>query len=247
MLDARIVRRLGTLNLDLELAVRSGETLVLIGENGAGKTTVLRALAGLERLDAGRVALEGAVLDEPASGTFVPAHLRRVGWVPQELALFPHLTVAGNVEFGLRARGMAAGDVRARAAETLERLAITPLAGRHPGELSGGQRQRVSLARALAPQPALLLLDEPLASLDARSRRDVRLELRRLLPSLPCATVLVTHSPQDALALGHSVVLLEAGRATQRGTPETLLRTPASPHLAAMIAEEPLDESGLHR
>jgi len=243
VLDARITRRLGSLSLDLELVAASGETLVLIGENGAGKTTALRLLAGLERLDSGRIALDGAVLDEPSSGTFVAPHDRRVGWVPQELALFPHLSVAENVAFGLRAHGLPAAMVRKRTDETLERLAIAALADRPPGELSGGQRQRVSLARALAPEPALLLLDEPLASLDARSRREVRLELGRLLATLPCATVLVTHSPQDAIALGQSVVLLEAGRAVARGTPESLLQTPATPHLAAMVAEEPLDES----
>ena len=247
MLDARIRRRLGTLELDLEISAASGETLVLIGENGAGKATVLRVLAGIERIDRGRVALDGVVLDEPSSNTFVPPHHRRVGWVPQELALFPHLSVFENVAFGLRAHGLADREARDRTREALDRLAIAALADRPPGELSGGQRQRVSLARALAPGPALLLLDEPLASLDARSRREVRLELGRLLATLPCATVLVTHSPQDAIALGHSVVLLEAGRATQRGTPEALLQAPASAHLAAMIAEEPLDESGAPR
>ena len=247
MLEARIRRRLGTLDLDLEIAAASGETLVLIGENGAGKTTVLRVLAGVERLDRGRVALDGVVLDEPSSNTFVPPHHRRVGWVPQELALFPHLSAFENVAFGLRAHGLGGSEVHARTREALDRLAIAPLASRHPGELSGGQRQRVSLARALAPGPALLLLDEPLASLDARSRREVRLELGRLLATLPCATVLVTHSPQDARALGRTVVLLEAGHAMQRGTPEALFQAPDSAHLAAMIAEEPLDESGRSR
>ena len=155
----------------------------ILGPNGSGKSTLLSALAGLEAIDSGRISLDDAVLDDPDAGTFVPAQRRRIGMVFQDLLLFPHLDVLDNVAFGPRSRGL--DDPRERARTWLERLGGEDLADRRPGSLSGGQAQRVAMARALATEPALLLLDEPLAALDASTRLEVRRELRTHLRSSP--------------------------------------------------------------
>jgi molybdate transport system ATP-binding protein len=165
----------------------------------------------------------------------LPAERRPIGYVPQDYALFPHLDVAENVAFGLRAQGRRGPSVRARAAAALERLGVAALAARRPGELSGGQRQRVALARALVLEPELLLLDEPLSALDLQTRRAVRGELRRLLSGLPCVTVYVTHSPVEALVFGDRVTVLEDGRASQTGTRDDLLRHPRSTYVAEFM------------
>ena len=233
-LEARLTRRRSTgFTLDVELAAPAGSTLVLAGESGSGKSTVLRLLAGLERPDAGRIALGGAVWFG-ATDWLGPGQ-RDVGWVPQDYALFPHLTVRENVEFGLRARRCTPGEVRRRVGAALERFGLADLAGRHPVELSGGQQQRVALARALVVEPALLLLDEPLAALDLQTRQTVRGELRSLVAGFPGVTVFVTHSPIEAMLFGDRIAVLEQGRVSQSGGREELLTRPRSAYVAQFM------------
>jgi molybdate transport system ATP-binding protein len=235
VLEARLECRLGAFDLVLALEVPERETLVLVGESGSGKSTLLRLLAGLRRPDSGRIALNNEVWFDSTVGTHVPPQARQVGWVPQDYALLPHLNVFENVAFGLRARGGRSRDVEPRTRQTLERLEILDLADRRPSQLSGGQQQRVALARALVSEPSLLLLDEPLAALDLQTRAVVRAELRAILATLSCVTVLVTHSPLEAVVFGRRIAVLEGGRVVQEGAPETLLRQPRSPYVAAFM------------
>jgi len=234
-LEAHVVRALGPLALDATLEVADGETVAVLGPNGSGKTTVLRCLAGLLPLDAGRVVLDGEVLDDPAAGVLVPPEQRPVGVVFQDHLLFPHLSALENVAFGLRARGTAKATARRRAAAWLERVGLGDHAGHRPDALSGGQAQRVALARALATDPRLLLLDEPLAALDARTKGQVRRELRDHLGGFAGMRVLVTHDPVDAYALADRVVVLEAGRVTQTGTLADVSARPRSRYIAELV------------
>jgi molybdate transport system ATP-binding protein len=223
--------------LDLELDLRSGdhEVVALLGPNGAGKTTALRCLAGLQPIDGGRIVLDGSVLDEPATGRFVPAHQRSIGVVFQDYLLFPHLDAVDNVAFGLRARGVPRHHAAAQATEWLDRMGLAEHARSRPGALSGGQAQRVALARALAIEPRLLLLDEPLAALDASVRSEVRTDLRRHLASFPGIRLLVTHDPIDALVLADRLVILEGGRVTQIGTTSEVVARPRSRYAAELV------------
>ena len=209
----------------LELALEVGaEPVALVGPSGAGKTTLLRAVAGLVRPARGRIAA-GETWFDSERGIDLPPERRSVGLVFQEYALFPHLTVQENVAFGAR------GPVD----ETLERLGIRELARERPAALSGGERQRVALARALAREPSVLLLDEPLAALDARTRVQVRSYLRSLLRGLELPTLLVTHDYADAVALASRVGVLVDGRLVQLGTPQELLTAPATPFVADLV------------
>jgi len=226
---------LGTLHLDIDLTVEAGEVVALLGPNGAGKTTVLRALAGLQPIDAGRLTIDDQVVDDPAAGRFVPAEQRPVGVVFQDYLLFPHLTVLENVAFGPRSRGIPRAEARSQAQRWLDRVGIADLAGQRPGKISGGQAQRTALARALATEPRLLLLDEPLAALDAGTRASVRRDLRRHLIEYDGATVLVTHDALDALALADRIVILEAGSVTQTGTLAEVTTRPRSSYVADLI------------
>ena len=235
MLAIDVARRLGAFALEVAFEVPERTTVAVAGESGAGKTTLLRLLAGLERPDRGSIALDGEPWFDTARGIARPPEARAIGWVPQNQALFPHLSVLENAAFGLRAARVPAAEARRRASAALERLAIADLAGRRPGSLSGGQQQRAALARALVLEPRLLLLDEPLAALDVRTRRSVRGELRRLLGALPCTTLLVTHDATDALALGERVAVLEGGRLTQYGTRDELLARPRSAYVADFL------------
>ena len=229
---AMTVRR-GQLTVDLDLAVADGEVLAVLGPNGAGKSTLLRVLAGLLPPDTGRVTVDGDVWD--GDGVHLPPHRRRVGMVFQDYLLFPHLTALENVAFGLRTRGLKHAEARARAAEWLARVGLADLAGSKPGRLSGGQAQRAALARALATDPALLLLDEPLSALDARTRLTVRAELRRHLAAFGGSTVLVSHDPVDAMALADRVVVVEDGRVVQQGTPAEVARRPRTDYVARLV------------
>jgi molybdate transport system ATP-binding protein len=233
--SAQLGLDLGTLHLDLDLTIEPGEVVAVLGPNGAGKTTILRALAGLQPIDAGRLTIDDRVVDDPAAGVFVPAEQRAVGVVFQDYLLFPHLTVIDNVAFGPRSRGTPKADARAEAQRWLERVGIAELAGRRPGGISGGQAQRTALARALATRPRLLLLDEPLAALDAGTRTSVRRDLRRHLTEFDGAAVLVTHDALDALALADRVVILEAGTVTQTGTLAEVTTRPRSSYVADLI------------
>ena len=235
MLDARLAERRGAFALDVILTAEPGATTALVGESGAGKTSVLRLLAGLDRPDRGRITVDGIVYADAARGIHLPPYRRSVGYVPQDFALFPHLTAAANVAFGLQALGWSRAARRARAREALDAAGVVALADRLPHQLSGGQQQRVALARALALEPRLLLLDEPLAALDLQTRRLVRGELRSLLARLACITVYVTHSPVEALVFGDRIVVLEAGRVSQAGPREELLRRPRTPFVAELM------------
>jgi molybdate transport system ATP-binding protein len=232
-LECRMQR--GTLHLDVELTAVPGATLVLIGENGAGKTTILDMIAGLVHPDTGRITLDGNVFFDNAQGIVTPAAARPVGYVFQDYALFPHLSVRENVAFGLRAQGVRRGTVRAHVDTMLERFGLTAHARARPDQLSGGQRQRVALARALILQPRVLLLDEPLAALDSRTRGHVRGELRDHLAALDCVTLLVTHDPFEALVFGERIAVVENGRVAQIGSRQELLQQPRSHYVAQLM------------
>ena len=235
MLDAHLGKERGGFALDVAFQARPGSTTVLVGESGAGKTTALRLLAGLDRLGRGFTRLDGEPYADAATGWHLPAWRRDIGYVAQDYALFPHLTVYQNVAFGLRASGVHRSRIRNQVEQSLELVGIAPLIDRPSLQLSGGQQQRVALARALALSPRLLLLDEPLSSLDLQTRRVVRGELRELLTRLPCVTVYVTHSPVEALVFGDQIVVLEAGRVAQAGSRDELLRRPRSAFVAELI------------
>lgn len=235
MLRANVHRRLGRLDLHAALEVAAGTTLVVAGESGAGKTTLLRLLAGLDTPDDGEIILDDQVLFQRGAGVVMPASRRPIGYVAQDFALFPHLSIFDNVAFGLRALGRAPADIRRRVPEVLGRLGIAALADQRPAQLSGGQAQRAALARALVLEPRLLLLDEPLSALDLQTRRTVRGELRDVLRGLTCVTVYVTHSPMEALVFGDRIVVMAAGQTEQSGTREDLLHRPRSPYVAELM------------
>ncbi|WP_416906046.1 ABC transporter ATP-binding protein [Micromonospora echinospora] len=234
-LDAHLVVDRGGFRLDVRLRVASGEVVALLGPNGAGKTTALRALAGLRPLTAGHVTLDGRDLDRPAEGSWTPPERRRVGVVFQDYLLFPHLNAEENVAFGPRRQGLDRRAARAMARQWLDRVGLAGHAARRPRELSGGQAQRVALARALAVRPALLLLDEPLAALDARTRLDTRTELQRHLAAHPGAALLVTHDPLDALVLADRLVVVEAGVVVQEGDAATVTARPRTDYVARLV------------
>jgi molybdate transport system ATP-binding protein len=235
VLELRLASRLGAFQLEAELRIADRAVMVLVGESGSGKTTLLRCLAGLQRPERGRIAVDGEVWFDSDTGEWRAANERSVGVVSQEVALFPHLSAAENVAFGLRARGVGAAERRQRVAAALERLGIAALAARRPHQLSGGQQQRVAIARAIVVEPRLLLLDEPLSALDASSRRSIRAELWRLLAQLSCMTVYVTHSPAEALSFGECITVLEGGRVSQTGSREALMRSPRSRYVAEFL------------
>ncbi|SBW25910.1 molybdate ABC transporter ATPase [Candidatus Protofrankia californiensis] len=229
------VRRTSGFTLDMTLTATNGTTVAVLGPNGAGKTTLLRALAGLQPVDAGRISLGSFVMDDPEAGIFVPAQRRTVGMVFQDYLLFPHLSTRDNVAFGLRCRGVSRAAARAAAGEWLEKFGLGEFAARRPEALSGGQAQRVALARALAAGPRLLLLDEPLAALDASTRLAVRADLRRHLTGFGGPSVLVTHDPIEAMVLADHVVIIEAGRVVQQGPPAEVARRPRTDYVARLV------------
>lgn len=234
-LDAQIALRLGTLDLQAELAVAPGELLALLGPNGAGKSTVLRCLAGLVPLDEGRIVVDGTVVDDPATDTFMEPEHREIGFVFQNYLLFEHMSVLENVAFGLRARRTPKAEARVTAHAWLERVGLADYAHQRPRALSGGQAQRAALARALATEPRLLLLDEPLAALDAGTRSSVRSDLRRHLATFEGMRILVTHDPVDAYALADRVAILDAGRIVQVGTLAEVTAHPRSRYVADLV------------
>jgi molybdate transport system ATP-binding protein len=234
MLRADIQLRLGTLDLAVALQAEPGEVVAVLGPNGAGKTTLLRAIAGLIPIASGSVVLDNAVLEDTATRTYVPTERRPIGVVFQSYLLFPHLSVIDNIAFGLRARGR--GDSALAVARSwLERMDLAPYADAKPGTLSGGQQQRVALARALATDPRMLLLDEPLAALDASSRVTVRRDLKRALAQFAGVRLLVTHEPLEAIALADRLLILEGGRVLQTGTPADVTQRPRSRYVADLV------------
>ena len=236
-LVARLSLQAGPHNVEVELDAGEGETVALVGPNGAGKTTIVRAIVGLVTVGTGsHVAIDGTVLDDPERAVFVPPERRPIATVFQDTALLPHLDAVNNVAFGLRhRRGLRRPKARRVARGWLERLGVPDIAHLVPAQLSGGEAQRVALARALAVDARLLLLDEPLAALDAQARVALRRLLRRQLVEAGGARVLVTHDPVDAMALADRVVVLEEGRVVQQGTPHELARRPRSQYVADLV------------
>ncbi|HEX2027792.1 MAG TPA: ABC transporter ATP-binding protein [Nitriliruptorales bacterium] len=220
----------------LDLTVERGRVTALLGPSGCGKTTTLRLIAGLDRPDAGRIELAGRVVATATAA--VPPERRRVGMVFQDYALFPHLTVAGNVGYGLHALPRA--ERQRRVAEAIELVGLTGLEGRLPSELSGGQQQRVALARALAPGPDVVLLDEPFSNLDAALRATVRADVRRILREADTTAVFVTHDQEEALSLADEVAVLGGGRIHQVDDPHTLYTRPATRFVATFVGDADL-------
>jgi len=233
-LHAQVRTQLGSLHLDCDLSVESNVTVAVLGPNGAGKTTLLRAVAGLVPVDEGRVEVDGSVLEDTATRTWLTPEARRVGFVFQDHGLFPHLSVLDNVAFGLRARGVDRKTANARASDWLERVDLARYAGSRPSELSGGQSQRAALARVLVTDPQVLLLDEPLAAVDASGRLELRRTLRQHLASFTGVRLIVTHDPLEAASLAERVIVLEDGRVTQEGPFGDVSARPRSAWIARM-------------
>ena len=235
-IDVRgVSKRFGALDVlrDVDLRVEPGRIVALLGSSGCGKTTLLRTIAGLERLDAGEVRVGDRVLSATTGDIHVPPEKRRVGMVFQDWALFPHLTVAQNVGYGLP-RSERRGP---RVAAALHMVGLDGLGDRQPATMSGGQQQRVALARALAPQPGVLLLDEPFSNLDSTLRVQVRTEVHQLLAELGITTVFVTHDQEEAFVLGDEVAVMQAGRIVQQARPAELYARPASPWVATFVGD----------
>jgi ABC-type Fe3+/spermidine/putrescine transport system ATPase subunit len=217
-----------------DLDVRAGEVMTLLGPSGCGKTTLLRAIAGLVVPEAGSISIAGRDV------TWVPANRRRVGMVFQHYALFPHMTVAGNVAYGLRVRRVARPEIERRVGAALALVELGALAERWPGQLSGGQQQRVALARALVLEPEVLLLDEPFGALDAKLRQAMQVDLKKLVRRVGITTVFVTHDQDEALALSDRMAVMEAGRVAQVGTPLEVYDRPASAYVADFVGRSNL-------
>ncbi|ALN75189.1 ABC transporter ATP-binding protein [Aureimonas sp. AU20] len=216
---------------DLTLDIEPGTLVTLLGPSGCGKTTTLRMLAGLEQPTGGRILIGGRDV------TQLPANERDVSMVFQSYALFPHMSIADNVAYGLRSGGKSKAEARERAEEGLALVGLVGYGARLPSELSGGQQQRVAVARALVLEPQVLLLDEPLSNLDARLRRQVRTEIRELQQRLGFTAVYVTHDQEEALAVSDRIVVMKDGAIAQAGTPRELYESPASPFIADFIGE----------
>lgn len=235
VLDAVLRLERGAFTLELSLQVLAGQVVALLGPNGAGKSTALRGLAGLLPLSSGHVRLDGRTVEDTASGLRLPAAGRASTVLFQEHLLFPHLTARDNVAFGLRAHGLGKRAARVRAEQLLAAAQLSPRRLARPDQLSGGQAQRIALIRALAVEPRLLLLDEPLAALDAAARMAVRGELRDRLATFDGGTVLVTHDPLDALILADRLVVIEAGRVVQAGPPSEVASRPRTDFVARLV------------
>jgi molybdate transport system ATP-binding protein len=218
-----------TIDLDAE----DGEVIGLIGPNGAGKSTTLRAIAGLVPIDDGSIVIAGDVVSDAVR--HIPPHRRGVGVVFQDLLLFPHLSVADNVAFGPRARGAPRTAAARQAEQWLERLELTDLAQRKPGELSGGQAQRVAIARALASDPRVLMLDEPTAALDASAAMSLRTLLREHLTAFNGVSLVVTHTALDAMVIADRLVVIDEGSIVQTGTPAAIAAQPRTQHVASLV------------
>jgi molybdate transport system ATP-binding protein len=233
-LRAKVSTHLGTLHLECDIAVDAGVTVAVLGPNGAGKTTLLRVIAGLVPVGEGRVEVDAVVFDDSATGVRLTPETRRVGFMFQDHGLFPHLSVLDNVAFGLRARGVERRVANARANAWLERVDLTSYASSRPSALSGGQSQRAALARVLVTDPQVLLLDEPLAAVDASGRLELRRALREHLSGFPGVRLLITHDPLEAASLAERVVVLENGHVTQEGSFTDVTSRPRSAWIATM-------------
>ncbi|MCR4895780.1 MAG: ATP-binding cassette domain-containing protein [Lachnospiraceae bacterium] len=213
----------------VDLNVKKGSLTALLGPSGCGKTTVLRMLAGLERPDAGDIFMEGVRIND------VPARDRGIGFLFQNYALFPNMTVSDNIAFGLKVKKMPSGRVKSRVAELIDLIGLNGYENRFPYELSGGQKQRVAFARSLAPHPKLLLLDEPFAAIDAKIRSELRSWLREMIYQIGITGIFVTHDQEEAVEVSDEVILMNEGRISQAGTPDQLYRDPANEFAATFV------------
>src|SRR6201996_2702603 len=220
---------------DLSIEVGDGEFLTLLGPSGCGKTTTLRCVAGLERADGGEIRIGGTVVASAPGRVFVPPNRRDIGMVFQSYALWPHMTVAGNVAYPLRMRRKAGGDIGRQVAGILETVGMAAYAQRQVTDLSGGQQQRVALARAMVARPGLLLFDEPLSNLDAKLRRDMRREIRAAHDASGGSSIYVTHDQEEAITLSDRVVVLRTGVVQQVGTPRDIYEHPANTFVADFV------------
>jgi molybdate transport system ATP-binding protein len=235
MLEADMQLRLSRLDLDMALTVAAGEVVALLGPNASGKSTTLRGLMGLQPLAGGRVTLDGAVLEDPARRIRVAPDKRPISLMFQDYLLFPHLSALENVAFGLRCKGTGKKTAHEKAARALATLGVDAVAESRPESMSGGQQQRVAMARALVTDPKLLLLDEPLAALDASTKTGIRRLLRDALHQSRAANVLVTHDLLDAVALGDRMIIIENGQVVQTGTPAEVTARPRSDYVADLV------------
>ncbi|MGC7100820.1 ABC transporter ATP-binding protein [Amycolatopsis lurida] len=220
---------------NLDLTIPDGRSVVLLGESGCGKTSTMRCIAGLEAPSGGRITIGDRTVFDGDTGVSVPPSRRNIGMVFQSYAVWPHMTVADNVAFPLRMKGMNRARSRKRAVEVLDVVGLGHLGDRGASLLSGGQMQRVALARSMAMEPAVLLLDEPLSNLDARLRDDLRVELRRIQVERGLTSLYVTHDQTEALALADSIAIMQGGRITQLGAPEEIYARPASATIARFL------------
>lgn len=218
--------------LEVALDIPPGQTTALLGPNGSGKSTAVAVLAGLLQIEEGRIALNGSVLDDSETGTFVPPESRRVGVVFQDYLLFPHMSVLDNVAFGIRNRRLDKQEAAERSRKWLRQLGLDGLERRRPGDLSGGQAQRVALARALVTEPALLLLDEPLSALDVTTRVEMRRLLAEHLEGFAGPRLFITHDPTEAFLLSDVINVIEAGKVTQVGSADDIRLRPQTPYVA---------------
>jgi molybdate transport system ATP-binding protein len=233
-LVAQLTARVGSLEIDAALDTGTG-TLILVGPNGAGKSSLLSLLLGVLPARTARITLAEQVLVDTTRGIALPTEARRLGYVPQDYALFPHMTVRENVAFAVQCAGARGADIHARATAALHKLGIQALAERPTPTLSGGEKQRVALARALSVEPRALLLDEPLAALDIHARREVRALLAETLQQLALPTLIITHDPVDARELGTTIAVLETGKITQVGSWSELVAQPASAFVGEFV------------
>lgn len=235
ILDVDFQLRREHFNLEARLHVEAGEVLAILGPNGSGKSTLIRAIAGLEPISRGHITIAGTVVAQVDPAVFIETRKRNISVVFQDYALFPHLTVAENISFGIKGRGASRKEVRERVHNVLDNFDLTDLAHRRPAQLSGGQSQRVALARAMATQPDVLLLDEPMAALDAVNVAEMRSRLDHYLEGFAGATILVTHDPLDALILADRIAILENGGFTHVGTPGEISQFPRTQYSATLM------------
>ncbi len=226
---------------DVSFNVQDGEFLCILGPSGCGKTTILRMIAGLEQLSEGTLEIGGEVVDSSEHGRFVPPEKRKLGLVFQSYALWPHMTISENIEFGLKLRHMSPRDRQLRVREVMEKLRIDGLGSRYPSQLSGGQQQRVALARMLAVNPGVLLLDEPLSNLDAALRLQMRSELSRLHREFGTTIVFVTHDQWEAMTLATRIAVMSKGKLQQLGSPDDIYGLPQNRFVAEFIGNPPIN------
>jgi iron(III) transport system ATP-binding protein len=226
---------------NLNLTISDGEFMCLLGPSGCGKTTTLRMIAGLEHLSGGEIAIGERIVDSLSAGTFVPPEQRGLGLVFQSYALWPHMTVERNIDFGLRLRKLPEKERRAKVNDVMEKLRIRDYASRYPAQLSGGQQQRVALARMLAVNPGILLLDEPLSNLDASLRLEMRAELRRLHEEFRTTIVFVTHDQWEAMTLATTIAVMNGGCLQQVGAPDDIYSRPVNRFVAEFIGNPPIN------